>query len=129
MVLIVDDDKDLRELLGEILGDHGHHVVLARHGLAALECLRLSTNTTRDVVLLDLMMPVMGGEAFLREQRADVALRHIPVFLMTAAAAPAAIEASLRPTRMFVKPIDVPKLLGALAEYTCAEAPASLGGE
>ena len=125
MVLIVDDDKDLREVLGEILGTHGYQVVLARHGVAALEYLRLSTDTTPDVILLDLMMPVMGGEAFLREQRGDAALRHIPVFLMTAAAGPGAIEASLRPTRMFVKPIDVPKLLVALTEHTTALVAAS----
>jgi len=65
-------------------------------------------------------MPVMGGEQFLREQRRDVALRNIPVFLMTAAAESAAIEASLHPTRMFVKPLDMPKLLAAPAEYTTA---------
>jgi len=52
MILIVEDDNDLREVLGEILGNLGYQVSLARHGVAALEFLRTIADTTPHVILL-----------------------------------------------------------------------------
>jgi CheY-like chemotaxis protein len=71
VVLVVEDDPDIREVLEEMLDAGGHRVLTASNGREALAVLdRLSTPC---LVLLDLMMPVMSGFAFLEEltQRPD----------------------------------------------------------
>src|SRR5687768_7389253 len=83
-VLLVEDDSDIRETVGEVLGDHGYRVVTAGHGADALAQLR--DGARPDVILLDLMMPVMDGAAFRSEQKADPELAAIPVIVMTALA-------------------------------------------
>ena len=78
-VLIVDDDDPIRMLVSRILQRDGHHVISARHGGEAIECL---AGTNPDVMLLDVMMPVSnGGEvlAYMREQQ-----RWTPTIILTA---------------------------------------------
>ena len=58
-VLVVDDDEDVRECLADVLRDEGYHVETAANGQEALD--RLERQPAPDVVLLDLMMPVMNG--------------------------------------------------------------------
>jgi CheY-like chemotaxis protein len=82
-VLIVDDDHALREAVAEALGDEGFTVSCSAHGLEALNTLRAGLRP--DVILLDLMMPVMDGWAFRQEQSRDPALASIPVVVVTAA--------------------------------------------
>lgn len=82
LILLVDDDPDIREALAMVLEIAGHTVVAASNGAQALELLR-RTPLPR-VILLDLMMPVMDGLTFLREARANPAWRDIPVVVMTA---------------------------------------------
>jgi CheY-like chemotaxis protein len=71
VVLVVEDDPDIREVLEEMLDAGGHHVLTASNGREALAV--LDRMTTPCLVLLDLMMPVMSGFAFLEEltQRPD----------------------------------------------------------
>lgn len=82
-VLLVEDDADLREALTETLRDEGYDVAAASHGLEALE--RLREGLLPDVILLDLMMPVMNGWEFRARQREDAGLAAIPVILLSAA--------------------------------------------
>jgi CheY-like chemotaxis protein len=82
VVLVVDDDKDIRDLLSDALEAEGYEAVSARHGAEALERLR---HLRPDLILLDLMMPVMDGLAFLAAKSRDPALSGIPVIAMTAA--------------------------------------------
>jgi CheY-like chemotaxis protein len=86
LVLVVDDDDDLRETLGEVLSDEGFQVRFAPNGRAALEILRdeLHGDLRPCAVLLDLMMPVMSGWQFREEQRGDPLLAAIPVVVMSA---------------------------------------------
>ncbi|HET9480477.1 MAG TPA: response regulator, partial [Candidatus Polarisedimenticolia bacterium] len=79
-ILIVDDDKDLRSILGDILSDEGYRVVLADSGEQALE--RLQQQEETHLVLTDLKMPGMGG----RQLFEDCSRRwpHIPVVILTA---------------------------------------------
>ena len=65
-ILVVDDDRTLRETLGEVLADEGYAVQTAADGREALERLR---NWTADLVIIDVMMPVMDAYAFRAEQR------------------------------------------------------------
>ena len=79
-ILVAEDDTALRELLVELLVDAGYNVVAVASGADALP--RLRGTTPPDVVLTDLMMPGMGGEALLAAVQRDFA--HIPVIVMTA---------------------------------------------
>lgn len=79
-VMVVDDDRDVRESLVLTLEDAGYRTHQAANGRQALEKLALHTP---DVLLVDVMMPVMSGMELLRALRADAQLRHIPVILMT----------------------------------------------
>jgi CheY-like chemotaxis protein len=64
-VLIVEDDPDIREVLEEMLDAGGHPVITATNGAEGLEA--LARVPAPAVILLDLMMPVMSGFAFLEE--------------------------------------------------------------
>jgi CheY-like chemotaxis protein len=83
-VLIVDDDRDIRETLGELLADDGFSIEAAWNGETALS--RLEAGFRPDVIILDLMMPVMDGLTFRALQRKHPALADIPVVGLTAAA-------------------------------------------
>ena len=79
-VLIVDDEPDLRFLHRRILLRAGHDVTEAGDGAAALESVRKSPP---DLVVTDLMMPVMGGIEFIRRLRADPVTEAIPVLAVS----------------------------------------------
>ncbi len=82
-ILVVDDDRGIRETLGDVLSDEGYHVRLAQNGAEALEFLRQGQSPS--LILLDLSMPVMDGPAFRAAQLEDRALAQIPVVVLTAA--------------------------------------------
>ncbi len=80
-ILVVDDDEDSRRLLTHLLERRGYSVELADGGKAALEML---AGTTVDVVLLDVMMPMMDGFAVCREMKKNPETANLPVILLTA---------------------------------------------
>jgi CheY-like chemotaxis protein len=80
-ILVVDDDPDVRTLLEAYLQTAGYEVVTASNGQDALR--RLS-DAQPSLILLDLMMPVMDGEEFLRHQKRQPAVRDIPVVCLSA---------------------------------------------
>ena len=61
-ILVVDDDRDIRESLRELLAEAGYAVAVAENGRVALE--RLRAGLRPGVILLDLMMPIMDGMTF-----------------------------------------------------------------
>ena len=81
-ILIVEDEEPVRELLGEVLEEAGHRAVLAIHGEEALE---LAAQEPPDLVLADVMMPVLGGAELCRRLKADARTTGIPVILLSAA--------------------------------------------
>jgi protein-histidine pros-kinase len=83
-VLIVDDDRDLRETYAEALRDEGIDIATAANGQHALEL--LGAESPPDLILLDLMMPIMDGPTFRAEQQRDPRIADIPVIVMSAAA-------------------------------------------
>lgn len=86
-VLVVDDDDAIRDVLRMVLEDAGYSVEVAAEGMAALDLLR--ARPERRVVLLDLMMPRLGGAGVLAAVAADDALRGRHVFaVMTALTRP-----------------------------------------
>ena len=82
-VLVVDDDADIREATQLVLENSGYRVLTATDGQQALDVLR-STEERPCVILLDLMMPVMDGFAFLHELRSRPEWQKIPVMVITA---------------------------------------------
>jgi DNA-binding response OmpR family regulator len=80
-VLVVDDNTLNRDMLGRALHRQQHYFALARDGNQALEMLR---SGAFDVVLLDVMMPGMDGFEVLARLKADPALRHLPVIMISA---------------------------------------------
>jgi CheY-like chemotaxis protein len=81
-VLIVDDDDDLQDALSESLENEGHEATCVSNGREALDYLK--TGAPVCVILLDLMMPVMNGWEFRKEQLEDAVLSRIPVVIVTA---------------------------------------------
>lgn len=81
-VLIVEDEEPVRELVALVLRDAGHHTVQAIHGGQALE---LVANEHPDLVISDVMMPVLGGAELCRRLKAGPKTRAIPVILMSSA--------------------------------------------
>jgi CheY-like chemotaxis protein len=83
VVLVVEDDPDIRATLCEALDDNGYTAVPASNGVEALDYLRQSSERPC-LILLDLMMPVMDGQTFRAEQRADSTISSIPVVVISA---------------------------------------------
>lgn len=113
-VLLVDDEHAILDALSGILEDEGFRVVTAGNGREALA--RLG-EWAPDVVLVDVMMPVMDGRELLREIQEDARWRHLPVVLMSAV--PQSIlerEAPLTCADFFQKPFDLWRLLERLRE-------------
>jgi CheY-like chemotaxis protein len=81
-ILIVDDEQPVREFLVELLEEAGHQALQAAHGRQALEVVR---SEQTDLVLADVMLPVLGGVELCRRLKADPATASIPVILMSSA--------------------------------------------
>ena len=79
-VLVIDDEFGIVDVLETILTDGGYQVLTACNGKQGLE--RLSTEKP-DVVLLDFMMPILGGAEMLAAMAAEPAYRHIPVIMIS----------------------------------------------
>jgi CheY-like chemotaxis protein len=103
-VLLVDDDADIREALGSILTDEGYAVRTARNGVEALQRM---AESAPDLMLLDLMMPIMDGWHVMRLVRADPNLRTVPIIVLSALSASGAAG-------YIQKPISLPKLVTLL---------------
>ncbi len=80
-ILIVDDEYGLADIVAEILTEHGYETSLAINGKQALERME---STVPDLVLLDVMMPVLDGRTMLNRMRSNPLQRDIPVIMMTA---------------------------------------------
>jgi two-component system, chemotaxis family, chemotaxis protein CheY len=80
VVLVIEDDDVIRTLVGDVLEEHGWHVRRTRHGAEALQVL----DTVRpDVIVLDLLMPVMHGWAFMEEYARKTDGVAIPIVVLS----------------------------------------------
>ena len=112
-VFVVEDDVDTRDMLGRFLELEGFEVELASNGKQALE--RLSAGVHPCVILLDLMMPVMDGWQFRREQVRDRQLADIPVIVVSAAGKDRIAE--IDANAYLTKPVDLEQLLERVSQY------------
>ncbi len=113
-ILLVEDDAAIRESVADCLAFEGYRVLAVGNGREALEALRRGPAPA--VVVLDLLMPVLGGAQFLEAQRADPAIAGVPVILMTAAI-PSSTAALPRADAYLPKPFDLVDLLALVSRF------------
>ncbi len=112
-IVVVDDDHDVREALGEVLSEEGFDTRLFESARAALEFLRASVEDPPHpaLILLDLMMPGMNGWQFREEQLRDERLKDIPVVVITASRLG---SEAIRAREVLFKPVALGDLLEAV---------------
>ena len=113
-VLVVDDDPAIRGLVADALRGEGYVVDLAAHGREALDAMRANRPAT---VILDLMMPVMDGFAFLEACYAEHLCADVPIVVISAVQ-----EALLRVQAASInariaKPFDLDDLVRTVGQY------------
>lgn len=114
-VFVVEDDPDILDTLAEVLEDRGFTVGTAVNGADALAKLREASERP-EVIVLDLMMPVMDGWQFRSAQRADPRLAEIPVVLISAHVDARDVAAKLELAGWVQKPIDLERLTRILSD-------------
>ena len=117
LVLVVDDDPDILEAICDILGTESYRVARAKNGLEALE--RVDAERP-DVILLDLMMPVMDGVTFAQALRQRPAVADVPILVISADGNPQR-AASVNARAYLAKPFDIDALLAHVAAITHAD--------
>lgn len=123
LVLVVDDDLEIRQMLCVLLQIHGFATDEAEDGLTALQKIR---QRPPHVVLLDVMMPNMDGITLCRLLRQEPETHALPVVMLSGKAHPQAVEDGLRAgaDRYLIKPSGLDVLvttLHELLEYALAE--------
>ena len=112
-VLIVDDDPDIRDAVGECLRYEGYDVHSAADGRDALD--RLEYGLRPDVILLDLMMPVLNGFDVLEALKSRPEWKSIPVVIVSANRGYEAEDLS-GAVSILRKPVNVDRLLAAVEQ-------------
>ncbi len=117
MILIVDDEPDIRDSLAEFFQDEGYAVVTAPDGAAALEA--LATGQLPCVVILDLLMPILDGNEMYERMRSDPRYCAVPVIISTS-------DPRRAPSGVLTmkKPVSLMRLLSAVRQY-CPNGPSS----
>jgi CheY-like chemotaxis protein len=112
VLLVVDDDLDICEILKLVLEDEGYSVVAAHDGAQALELLKRQ-GVEPQLIILDLMMPVMDGWRFWDERQLDAKLLAIPLIVLTATGLR---TGALGDACILPKPVEREVLLQAIAD-------------
>jgi CheY-like chemotaxis protein len=119
LVLLVEDDLDVREAMADLLAGEGLRVVVAGDGREGLDLLRAGLRPS--VIVLDLTMPRMDGWDFREAQMADRDLKDIPVVVVSAGGFRAEkIRSDLGDVQFLGKPFEPVTLLDAIAH--CCQA-------
>ena len=118
-ILVVEDDPWSQRIVCELLEMRGHEVIAADNVCNA----RAQLAAGPEAVLLDIHIPGGGGEALLREIRADAGMAKLPVIAMTASAMAGDRERFLKQgfTAYLCKPLDV-QSFGPTVEYYVQQA-------
>ncbi|MEJ7735002.1 MAG: response regulator [Polyangiaceae bacterium] len=120
-ILLVDDDTDVRETLQELLQEEGFDVRMAANGAEALGVLEDLQCAPPDVILLDIMMPVMDGPQFLESYAARPELPVVPVVVMSALQVRDRVARNERVVVQLHKPVDVDRLVAVLGHWCSAD--------
>ena len=112
-ILIAEDEPDTANLLQFHLQRHGYHTTVASDGFSALN---LTFERHPDLIILDLMLPKLHGFEVCRMLKESPSTRHIPVFMLTAAASTEnKVQGfSLGANDYMTKPFEIPELLARI---------------
>lgn len=110
LLLIVDDDAELRQGVQDALEEEGYATLAACDGQQALDILAAGSELP-DAILLDLMMPRMNGWQFRQAQRGDPRIRDIPVLVITATRALQEDPIDIDGQRVLFKPFGLDDLI------------------
>jgi CheY-like chemotaxis protein len=115
-VLIVDDEPLNVDYLEQALEDSNYQLIIATNGREALDKIK---RDQPDLVLLDLMMPILDGFEVLAQVKADQVLRDIPVIIVSAANDSKSVVRGIKQGAedYITKPIDADHLVKKLKEY------------
>ena len=105
-ILVVDDEKDVRDFLSDLLEDEGYYVSRAEDGIAAMDMIKA---VKPDLILLDLMMPKETGTDLYRKIHHKKEFEAVPVIVISGL--PGRHIAVSKTVPVFDKPIDETKLL------------------
>jgi CheY-like chemotaxis protein len=110
MILIVDDEADIRDSLQEFFEDEGFRVATAANGAEALDQIRAGEKPR--VILLDLLMPVMDGSEMYERLQADPDLAQLPIIICTS-------DPRRAPSGVLTmkKPVNLGRLLTAVRQF------------
>ena len=113
-ILVAEDERDIRELIGFTLRHHGHTVLTAPNGE---EALALALRELPDLVLLDIRMPRLTGYDVCRRLRAEPSTRDIPIAFLSAKGQEAEIQAGMDAgaTDYILKPFAPDQLINRVA--------------
>jgi CheY-like chemotaxis protein len=114
-ILVVDDDADIRDAMCLVLEYSGYRAVAASNGEEALRLLRADGSV--DLILLDMMMPVMDGWGFRRSQPDGPAFVTIPVIVLTGDGRASSKAAAIGAAGYLKKPLDLDDLLALIARH------------
>lgn len=114
-ILVVDDDKDVCDLIKAALACKGYKTIVAGNGREALDYLK-SRAPRPKLILLDLMMPVMTGWEFRKAQQADPSLSNIPVAIITGRPGNEGAE-ELGAVDVLYKPSRIEKLTAVVSRF------------
>ncbi|HXU63094.1 MAG TPA: response regulator [Polyangia bacterium] len=116
-VLLVEDDDDERDALAALLEQEDYRVLQAPNGAEALKLLEAQPDQCQ-IILLDLMMPIMNGWDFRRLQKRKAELANIPVVLMSAGAQIAFAVEDLDAAGYVTKPVELSDLLEKVERHS-----------
>ena len=108
-ILVVDDDPDLLLMLATALELDGRRVVTATNGVEALQ---QAERHRPSLIVLDLMLPIVSGEAFRETQLADAAFRSIPVLVVSARHDAEDVAARMKAIGYLSKPLSLETFIG-----------------
>src|SRR5262245_17632571 len=120
-ILLLEDQDDFREMLKTYLEHAGYEVEGYSSAVDALTVLQGGRKVS--LILLDLMMPGLSGFQFRTEQRADAALRDIPVVVLTAGQHSLDYHGNLGAVAYLQKPVDFDEVLAIVREHCGPPAP------
>ena len=115
LILVVDDEEPLRRMMDTLLTESGYRVLHAHHGQQAME---LAREAQPDLILSDLMMPVLDGLSMCQQLRSDARTAHIPVIAMSAGRQPRELAGLVN--GYVSKPFELDDLLATIASCLSA---------
>jgi CheY-like chemotaxis protein len=115
-ILLIEDDRDICEIVAQVLEEEGYAIVTVPNGAEGLRRLR-STEARPFLIVLDLMLPVMDAWQFRSEQSGDAQIADIPVVIFSANPKIAQHAGSLGAAAMIRKPPNLDEFLDVVSRF------------